>query len=201
MAPKHDSQRIGLDALTLIKLLNSKGMSASDLTAHERRKIVLYFMQEQSDFSDTDISRVIGIRSTQVAHIKKEMLKKGMWELSSLDTGTVALQFVMKKREIQRKALQKENYDLAWKIEVDFVSTLQRMGFIFEAPQKVREDPSEKTKSLLDKLAGYFERNTDQTIEEFVVVTGLLPENGGGNGGGNGQGNGPYEHGSKSDVS
>lgn len=181
------------DALAIINDLRAKKITTTSLDPHERRVVVCYFMDEESGFSNVDIGKLLGITAMQVGRIKKEMLRKGLWELNDLNTPTIALAFIKRKHEFQRKALSKEDYSLAWKIEVDYTDVLIRMGFALEAPKKLDLSVDDKRRALLPTIEAFFRQNTEQTLDQFARVTGLIDEKSlpaaeGGNGKGNGHG-------------
>jgi len=126
------------DSFKLIEALQNKKIKAEDLTSHERKKIVFYFLENQSDESNVAIGRLLGITSQAVGYLKKQLLKQSAWEIEDIDIKMLAVSLKKKKEEYQRKAVAGKDVRLAWQIEIDYIEKMQSLGFVYKAPEKIQ---------------------------------------------------------------
>jgi Fe2+ or Zn2+ uptake regulation protein len=120
----------------LIKAIEDKKVKPSQLTTHQRRLIVKYYLEEQSHISNRTIANLIGVSDTHISRMKREVLKKSAWEIEEIDVKILAVSLKKKKEEYQRLAREKGDTKLAWDIEMDYIEKMQSLGFIFEMPKK-----------------------------------------------------------------
>ncbi len=121
----------------LIELLQKKKVKPEALGYRERRKIIQYFLEEQSEVSNRQIAELIGTSRQNVYQVKKTLLKNAAWEITELDVITLAVSMKKRKEEYQRRSVQKKDFSLAWKAEMDFIEKMQSLGFIRKAPDVV----------------------------------------------------------------
>ena len=126
------------DVLKLIEALQKNKFSPQDLTLHQRKKIILYFLEEQSSESNRAIGRLIGISGQAVGQQKNSLLKNSAWEIEDINVKIVAVSLKKKKEEYQRRAMKKDDIRLAWQMEIDYIEKMQSLGFIYEAPKKIQ---------------------------------------------------------------
>lgn len=163
------------DSLKLIEALQNKKINAEDLTSRQRKKVVLYFLENQSDESNVAIGRLLGITNQAVGQIKKQLLKESAWEIEDVDIKMLAVSLKKKKEEYQRRAVGKD-VRLAWQIEMDYIEKMQSLGFVYKAPEKIQGNFTH-TLSMTD-FKQSFERMDD--IEDGLLkVTPKEKEEGG----------------------
>jgi hypothetical protein len=129
-------KRLNSNALVLIKLLTDKKLAAADLQPHQRKVIVKYYMEEMSYVSNGFIGDMIGCTDVHVSRLKRNILRKSIWEIDDIDIKALALSLKKRKEEYQRAAHRAGNIGLAWAIECEFIEKMQKLGFVYEAPQK-----------------------------------------------------------------
>lgn len=154
--------RFKITALNLIDLLDKGKIMPESLTPHQRKVIVKYYMESMSYVPNTFIADSIGVSDVHVARLKREMLKKSVWEIETIDIKMLAAALKKKKEEYQREAAKKGEYALAWKIECEYIEKMQELGFVYKAPQKHQFIPTE--------LEEFRERMTEFYVE-FGVPT------------------------------
>jgi hypothetical protein len=126
------------NALAIIELLQKGRITGEELSARQRRVVVKYFMEEMTDQSNTSIASLIGVTDVHVCRIKRELMKRGMWEIESVDIKMLALGLLKRKVEYQRRAAETQNWSLAWKIECDFIEKMQSLGFVYKEPERLQ---------------------------------------------------------------
>jgi len=144
----------------LIELLQKKKVKAEDLSYRQRRRIIKYFLEEQSEVSNTQIGELIGTTGQNVGQVKKHLLKEAAWEIDELDVKSLAVSLKKKKEEYQRKAAKDHNYSLAWKIEMDYIEKMQSLGFIHKEPENINLKNYEPSiEDMRDSFKQYDEEN------------------------------------------
>jgi len=121
----------------LIDLLQKKKVKPESLGYPERRKIIQYFLEEQSEVSNRQIAELIGTTRQAVGQMKKTLIKNAAWEIDELDLKLLASSLKVKKEEYQRKAVKKGDLTLAWKIEMEFIEKMQSFGYVHKEAEKV----------------------------------------------------------------
>jgi len=174
---------VGSYGLKLSKLLQSGQLLPKQLTMHMKTIVIKYFMEEQSEFTNTEISELVGLDFNQVRYIKSKLLKAAAIEIEAIDVKLVAASLAMKKRELQRRAIDAHDYGLAWKIETDYIEKLQGLGFVYKAPQEIKVDTTVRSMTLIGRVEEYIERHGVQTVGEFARTVGMLGPGDGGDGG------------------
>ena len=148
-----------MKATDLIKALQNKRIESSQLSSHQRKVIIKFFIEEQSDFSNNQIAELIGITNVHVSRLKHQSLKKAVWEIEDIDIKILAVSLKKRKEEYQRRAVKGNDISLAWKIEMDYIEKMQSLGFVYEAPKKFKgefktmlsmEDLKESVKNYAD---------------------------------------------------
>jgi hypothetical protein len=139
----------------LIKLLQNKKVKPENLSYRERRQIIKYFLEEQSEVSNSQIGELIGTTGQNVGQVKKTLLKAAAWEIDELDVKALAVSLKRRKEEYQRKAAKDHNYSLAWKIEIDFIEKMQSLGFIRKAAETLNLNQAMAMSDCLESISGY----------------------------------------------
>ena len=139
----------------LIELLQKKKVNPESLSYRERRKVIKYFLEEQSEVSNTQIGELIGTTGQNVGQVKKTLLKEAAWEIDELDIKALAVSLKKRKEEYQRKAAKDQNYSLAWKIEMDFIEKMQSLGFIRKAADSINLNKPLSMVKCLESIQGY----------------------------------------------
>ena len=124
-------------AVRILKGLEDGLIKKEDLTSHQRKVVVKFYLEELSHTSNRAIAEKIGISDMQVGRIKKFLLRHSVWEIEDVDVKMVAVTLSKKKEEYQRKAAKDGDTALAWRIECDFVEKLAALGFIKLQPARV----------------------------------------------------------------
>jgi hypothetical protein len=165
-----------LDPMDLVSRLRQKQLDPDAMSEIQRMALVKYFMEEQSEFSNVDIGKMIGRHATQVGRMKRKIMIAGLHELDWLNCKTVIYSLLKRKEEIQRRAMAVGNLDLAWRTEVDFVKFMQEVGVIERAPVKHEFELGDKAANLMGRLEKYFAAHPAQTVEEFVIDTEIIED-------------------------
>ncbi len=121
----------------LIEHIQNEKVKPENLSWRERRQIVKHFLEEQSEVSNAQIGALIGTSGQHVGRVKKSLLKEASSEIDELDIKLLATSMKKRKEEYQRKAAKREDYSLAWKIEMDFIEKMQSFGFVHKEAEAV----------------------------------------------------------------
>jgi hypothetical protein len=161
-----DKKKSNSDALDLISRLQKNQLTGEALSPHQRKVIVKYFYEEDSSWSKGAIAQLIGVTSHQVGKIKSALKRIGMWEVESIDVMVIGVDVLRKKNECQRKAADKGDWALVWRIEMEYVEKMQGLGFIYKAPEKHLVGSV-----MLDaesKMFDYFKERGVPNVDEFI---------------------------------
>jgi hypothetical protein len=181
-------KRLNSNALELIGRLQRKEMTGEQLSPHQRKVIVKYFYEEDSSWSNSAIGQLIAVTPQHASHIKGMLKRIGLWEVEAINIEIIALDLYKRKMEYQRKAVDKEDFALAWRIEIEFVGKMQDLGFIYKAPQEHLIG-----NMMLDaesKMLDYFKTRGVPNVDEFIRQLSGSNGDGGEAGHGNGDGDG-----------
>jgi hypothetical protein len=142
-------------------------------------------MEEVSETSNRAIALLIGVSDLHVSRLKRDLLKKASWEVEHIDVKIMATAFKKKKEELQRRAMEGQDYSLAWKIECDYIAKMQDLGFIYKEPEKhlVGSIELDMERGLME----YFEENGVPSVSQFIERMSQI-------GDGNGNGSKPGEN-------
>lgn len=168
--------------LLVIQLLKDKRLKKDDLTPRQRKLVVKYFTEEASEFSNQNIADMIGVTDVRVGQIRQQLLKSAVWEIETIDIKMLAAGLLQKKKQFQRRAVERNEISLAWQIEKDYIEKMQSLGFVYKAPEKM---------DLVTKQSD-FERQLEEFLNAFGVpdvgeFIARLSDGGPGNGGGQGR--------------
>lgn len=139
----------------LIELLQKKKVKPESLSFRERRKIIKYFLEEQSEISNTQIGELLAVTSQAVGQMKQTLLRNAASELDDLDVKLVAVSLKKRKEEYQRKAAKDQNYSLAWRIEIEFIEKMQSLGFIHKAAETLNLNYAMAMSDCLESIKLY----------------------------------------------
>jgi hypothetical protein len=169
----------------LITRIQAGAKDPATLDSRERKLIVKYFWEDgATGTSNRAIASIIGVSEQRVGHIKKWLTKNAVWQIDSLDVKTIAVDLLMRKKEVQRHAAARDDWGLVWKVETDFIKTLQELGFVYEAPKEILLDDKTKLGRMIETI---FDRKGLIGVGEFIsLAEGPDGTFGKGNGGGNG---------------
>ena len=168
--------------LLVIQLLKDKRLKKDDLTPRQRKLVVKYFTEEASEFSNQNIADMIGVTDVRVGQIRQQLLKSAVWEIETIDIKMLATGLLQKKKQFQRRAVERNDFSLAWQIEKDYIEKMQSLGFVYKAPEKM---------DLVTKQSD-FERQLEEFLNAFGVpdvgeFIARLSNGGPGNGDGKGR--------------
>lgn len=149
------------DPVELINRLQTKKVNPQDLINRQRAIIVKYFMENQPEFSNIEIARLLGISDMSVHRWKKKALRQATWEIDDMDIKILAVALKKSKENLQRRAYAAQDNRLAWQIECEFISKMQDLGFVYKAPEKVA-------------IAGRLEMETETGLKKFFGEIGVL---------------------------
>jgi len=170
-------KRLNSNALNIIHLLNTKQIAAAELTPHQRKVVVKYYLEEESHVSNVFIANFIGVTDVHVSRIKRQLLRNASYEIDQMDVRSMAVSLKKKKEEYQRKAATKEDFSLAWKIELDFVAAMQGLGFVYKSPDKhmlIGEQAD-----FRHRLTEFFHEHGVPTADQFFGLLEAVRGNGG----------------------
>jgi len=152
--------------LDIIESLKNKRISGADLTTRLKRKIVQFFMTEHSELTNRFVASLLACSESLVCKIKHQLVRDMSWEMDRMDIKEIATAHKIKKTELQQRAMRAGDYALAWKIEMDYLDSLRRLGFIFEAPKRllISDDPL----ALRSELERFFDEFDVRNPAEFA---------------------------------
>lgn len=166
-----------LTPLRLIEALDTKVIKPENLSAHQRKVLVKYFMENQSDITNAVLGQMIGITDGQVGRLKKELIKRAVWEIEEIDIKMLAAALLKKKQEYQKKAAKAGNYSLAWQIEKDYIEKMQELGFVYKAPAVV--DLNVVQTNFQIQIKELYRELGVPTREQFIALLEAARGNGG----------------------
>lgn len=146
--------------LKLIKRLDSGKVKPKELTSHQRRVVVKYFLEERSDVSDLKIGELIGVTGQAVRWIKRKLIDEAFWQIEELDIKRLATSLLRKRNEFQRRAAGDKDWRLAWQIELDYIKAMTDLGFIARTPI-----PFKLEEEYVIRVV-YVDKDGAETIEE-----------------------------------
>ncbi len=161
------------------------------LSRNEKGRVIAYFTFDQPDVPNQAIADLLAMTPSNVSWRRNKIIE-GAARPEIYQTGPwrAASKLALRKEHLQRKAIGKEDYGLAWRIECDYIEKLQELGLIPKQPIQIET----KSESL----------NFSVQVREFIHAFGAIPtpaeflaalhKPGGGNGNGNGNGNGDGGH-------
>lgn len=170
MSDERKQKKLIGNAVFLINLLQKQTLRPDQLSSHQRKVIVKYFMEEQSNFSNVEIGELVGVTNVHVSRLKRELLRNSLWEIEALDVEMLAVSLKKKKDELQRRAMQispSPDLALVWKIENDFIEKMCEMGFIKLQPARLLVGHVDLG-SLEIQLKEFFVEHGIPTAEAFV---------------------------------
>ena len=147
--------------LLIATALQEKKISKEVLTPRDRKLVIAYFLEEQSEETNTAIAELLGITPQAVGKIKDRLLSEAIWEIETIDIKKLAARLKKKANELQRKAQKAGDYGIAWRIETEFIEKLQDLGFVMKSPVPIRLD-SDMTINVV------YTKDTDPEVEEAL---------------------------------
>lgn len=166
--------RFKLSGLHLINLLKDKKISPDELTPHQRKLVVKYYSEEMSYVPNSFIAEQIGVSDVHITRLKRELLKKGIWEVVSIDVTMLAVELKKKRDELFRNAVRAGDNGTAWRIECDYIEKMQSLGFVYKAPV----DLHIRRTDLQNQMKELFVAVGVPTVEEFLNQLGEIQGNG-----------------------
>lgn len=168
------------DPVSLITGLSSEEIDKENLSPHQRKVIVKYYLENESQTSNVFIARLIGVSDVHVSRIKRQLLEDSAFEIERLDVVRMAVSLKKKKEEYQRKASEDGNYNLAWKIELDYIQAMQELGFVYKAPTRL-EVKTERA-DFRQRMMEFLDEYGVPTAEQFFGLLESVQGNGKGDG-------------------
>jgi len=139
-----------------------KRIDPRELSRSWKGRIIAYFVFEQPEVPNTAIAELLEMTPSAVGWRRRKIIDgEARPELVNTGTYQIMARLTVRKDHLQRKAIAKEDYALAWRIECEYITKLQDLGAIPRTPV-----PAE----TMDES-----RNFSLQIQEFINVFGAIP--------------------------
>jgi hypothetical protein len=150
--------------LTLIEQLDKGLVKPDTLSPRLRRKIVQFFVEEQSEATNRSVARICGVSDSHVARLKRQLIRSSSWMIDDLDVKEIATELKIRKTELQGRAIKTGDYGLAWRIECEFIDKMAELGYIAKVPDRVLVGVVD----LENRLKEFFNEFGVPTAEAFL---------------------------------
>ena len=170
----------------IVKALDEGRMKPSSLTPHLRKKIVQLYAYENAGATNRQIADLIGVTEWQVTKIRKRLMQKMSWEFEDIDVREIAADCKVKAHYLQGRAIRAGHYEVAWRIQMDLIETLMRLGLVYRAPERLAVASMDVSKGdVRNALKEFFREHGVPSLQGFLGLLQTAVNNGDK---GNGQG-------------
>ena len=165
-------------AVKLIQLIE-KGELPPRLLNHRRRKIIIrYYMEDDLTFNTAFVAEQLDITQRQVNRIRRELIRNAEYMVDEVNVKSIAVNLKLRKDQLQRKAMAKQDYALVWNIEKDFISKMQELGFVYKSPAELSVRVTQEHDFQIQLKELYSEFGVP-TREQFIALLEAARGNGG----------------------
>ncbi|MBI4245210.1 MAG: DeoR family transcriptional regulator [Planctomycetes bacterium] len=178
------------NALIILKNLEDGVLPYEDLTPQMRQVCVDYF-NRQGEMSQEEIANRLHVSVRTIRYDLEAIERNYMNMLTVLDYKRIIGTFLHEARNLRQKAMAKEDYRLAWQIEVNMIEKFMELGFLKKPPEEmgVKDDnwtqymTPEEERQLDDIIFKALERRNRKEIKRLTGKTEgeWFSENDGGN--------------------
>jgi len=162
----------------IIQYLQAGKIQGAELGSRLRKLVVIWFMENQFETTNIQISGLIGTTVQNVAKVKKKILREAAWQIRGLDVVRLATETTQLGVQIQKRMLRAGQFAEAWKVQMDMVKVLQSFGFVTRMPQEIKVQAA-----LLGKIDHEIKQKGVKGIATIFGNLGKAVECGGGDGG------------------
>jgi hypothetical protein len=173
-----NKNRFSTNAIKLLELIQKGELPAERLTPRMRKIIIRYFMENDLTFSSSAVGEQLAITQQQVNRIRKALIRNSEYLIDEIDVKSIAVNLKLRKDQLQRKAMAKEDYALVWTIEKDFASVMQGLGFVYRAPATLNVRVTQQQDFQIQLKELYSELGVP-TREQFIALLEAALGNGG----------------------
>ena len=162
----------------IIQYLQAGKIQGAELGSRLRKLVVIWFMENQFETTNIQISGLIGTTVQNVAKVKKKILREAAWQIRGLDVIRLATETTQLGVQIQKRMLRAGQFAEAWKVQMDMVKVLQSFGFVTRMPQEIKVQAA-----LLGKIDHEIKQKGVKGIATIFGNIGKSVESGEGDGG------------------
>ena len=105
-----NKNRFSKNAIKLLELVQKGELPAERLTPRMRKIIIRYFMEDDLTFSSSAVGEQLAITQQQVNRIRKALIRNSEYLIDEIDVKSIAVNLKLRKDQLQRKAMAKEDY-------------------------------------------------------------------------------------------
>lgn len=119
-----------ISAEDILNSLPGRDLKAVPLSAEERRLCVEHFRNEDPYKPQPEVAALLGVCTRTVRNDLVWLHEEKLKTLAPIVTDNVVKSMTATKNYIQALAIKKQNIELYWKIEMEYIDKLGKMGFV-----------------------------------------------------------------------
>lgn len=191
-------------AVSILKKLQEKSIDPKQLTAHQRKLCIRYFMDDQPEVTIAQMAKYLGINHSTISRIKNQIIRQDGWIVDKIDQRLWMTKIIRTGETVMTKLWQQvEKADNSkakvsslmgvHKVLMDITDKLMDMGYLERKPIEI-----EGRLTLLDIIKIANEKNPRSFIQRQIEnlqqpASSGSASNGSSNGSHAGNGNGVAE--------
>ena len=157
------------NSIEILRRIREGQLDPKELPIHCRRICVAYLRFE--GYTQEEIAEIFKVHRLTILRDEKANRKEVAKLVNDIDVRSVAGGLITWARQLTAKAIRKEDYALAWKIQRELVGELQSLGYLPRSP----EQHQLQIGTFVD-LVGLA---SEQSVGPVVDAEVLLPESSG----------------------